>query len=181
MQRSYTLGRSVLLAALAAATASLGVLIVSSRGLHAQDHGQSQVEIGFDISPVPINSEVKNRSLVGLGSYIANAQSGCNDCHIGAPDTRSPARWPSNGGLYLAGGRYFGPVGPAPDLTPDETGLPNGLTQQQFVDIMRTGVDPEGHPVRSTMPWETYRNMTDRDLLAIYDYLLSIPSNPGPR
>ena len=30
------------------------------------------------------------------------------------------------------------------------------------------------------MPWPTYANMTDRDLLAIYTYLSSIPCNPEP-
>ena len=30
------------------------------------------------------------------------------------------------------------------------------------------------------MPWPTYANMTDRDLLAIYTYLSAIPCSPGP-
>jgi hypothetical protein len=30
------------------------------------------------------------------------------------------------------------------------------------------------------MPWPTFANMTDRDLLAIYTYLSAIPCNPGP-
>jgi hypothetical protein len=30
------------------------------------------------------------------------------------------------------------------------------------------------------MPWPTFANMTDHDLLAIYTYLSAIPCNPGP-
>jgi hypothetical protein len=30
------------------------------------------------------------------------------------------------------------------------------------------------------MPWATFANMTDHDLLAIYTYLSAIPRNPGP-
>src|SRR5512136_1374727 len=41
----------------------------------------SQVKQGFEIAPVHLNLQHKNRALVGLGSYIVNAQAGCNDCH----------------------------------------------------------------------------------------------------
>jgi hypothetical protein len=30
------------------------------------------------------------------------------------------------------------------------------------------------------MPWPTFKNMTDHDLRAIYEYLKVIPCNPGP-
>jgi hypothetical protein len=162
---------------------ALASFLLLSHTARAQSNGQSEIEIGFAICGPPVPPEVsfcgpldlhgKNRALVGLGSYIVNAQSGCNDCHIGARN--------DNRNLYLAGGRFFGPVGPAPNLTPDESGLPNGLTLQQFFDIMRNGVDPEGNPIRPPMPWPVYRNMTDRDLTAIYEFLSSLPTEPGPR
>ena len=78
----------------------------------------------------------------------------------------------------MAGGIFFGAVGPTPNLTPDDSGLPNGLTQQQFFDIMRKGVDPDGNPISTVMPWPLYRNMTDRDLRAIYEFLWAIPTSP---
>src|SRR6266550_303116 len=46
-----------------------------------KDKEKSEVKIGFEIAPVPLNLKGKNRDLVGLGSYIVNAQGGCNDCH----------------------------------------------------------------------------------------------------
>ncbi len=42
---------------------------------------QSRIQVGFKIAPVPLDLAHKNPELVGLGSYIANAVGGCNDCH----------------------------------------------------------------------------------------------------
>jgi hypothetical protein len=73
-------------------------------------------------------------------------------------------------------------------LTPDWTGRPlGGAPLSEFIEIMRTGVDPDhAHPALGpflqVMPWPVYRNMTDRDLRAIYEYLSAIPcveGNPG--
>jgi hypothetical protein len=45
---------------------------------------------------------------------------------------------------------------------------------------MRTGVDPSDNMTLAVMPWPIYRNMTDRDLEAIYTYLSAIPpAKPG--
>ena len=38
-----------------------------------------EIRIGYDIAPVTLNTRGKNALLVGLGSYIVNAQGGCND------------------------------------------------------------------------------------------------------
>jgi hypothetical protein len=45
---------------------------------------------------------------------------------------------------------------------------------------MRTGFDPVDKDTLAVMPWPIYRNMTDRDLEAIYAYLSAIPhKEPG--
>jgi len=156
------------LAAAIAAAVPLVTLLLGSHSAHAQVHGQSQseIQIGFAISPVPLDLRGKNVALVGLGSYIVNAQAGCNECHVGSTL--------KNLGLYLAGGSD------GPNLTPDANGLPGGLTLQQFFNVMRNGVDPEGNPVVEPMPVRVYKNMTDRDLAAIYEFLRSIPTQPQP-
>src|SRR5262249_46454229 len=109
------------------------------------DEGQqSQIRRGFAIAPVPLNLQGKNRSLLGLGSYIVNAQSGCNDCHThpayaagGDPFLGQPKQ--VNAAEYLAGGRQFGPF-TSRNLTPDPvTGLPADLTFQQFLEVMHKG------------------------------------------
>jgi hypothetical protein len=66
------------------------------------------------------------------------------------------------------------------NLTPETNGLPAGLTFDEFLLVMRTGIDldhthPQFGPLLQVMPWPVYQDMTDRDLLAIYEYLRAIP------
>jgi hypothetical protein len=151
---------------------------------NSHDGDESRIQQGFALAPVRLDLRGKNRALVGLGSYIVNAQGGCNDCHT----------WPSyasghdpflgqplqvNVANYLGGGRPFGPVTVSRNITPDEHGLPSGLTRDQFITALRTGIDKDG-AILQVMPWPVYGDMTDGDLKAIYEYLRSIPSLPGP-
>src|SRR5882762_6532971 len=71
---------------------------------------QARIRIGYDIAPVALDLRGKNRALVGLGSYIMNAQGGCNDCHThpayapgGDPFLGQPEK--INSEQYLTGGR----------------------------------------------------------------------------
>jgi hypothetical protein len=139
---------------------------------------------GLAIAPVPLDLSGKSRTLVGLGSYIVNAQGGCNDCHTfpafaegGDPHQGEPEV--INAAVYLAGGRPFGPGLVSPNITPDADGLPAGLTLDEFVELIRTGRDEDdpGH-ILQVMPWPVYSKMTDRDLRAVYEYLRAIPSLP---
>jgi len=54
----------------------LFALTVSSTRTNAQNPGndESKIKEGFAIAPVPLNLAGKDRALVGLGSYIVNAQ-----------------------------------------------------------------------------------------------------------
>src|SRR5260370_10888481 len=52
-----------------------------------EDRNESKIRRGFEIAPVPLNLEGKSRALVGLGSYIVNAQGDCNACHSARPPT----------------------------------------------------------------------------------------------
>lgn len=142
----------------------------------------SRIVRGYQIAPVPLRLRVRNRDLVGLGSYIVNAQAGCNDCHTnppfapgGDPYQGEPTR--INAARYLAGGRSFGPVVSA-NITPDAEGRPAGLTFAEFKTVMRTGHEPDSEGILQVMPWPIFKNMLDRDLLAIYEYLSAIPSLP---
>ena len=141
-----------------AAIVIAGALIKSPRA-QAQSGGndqESRIEQGFEIAPVPLNLEGKNRALVGLGSYLVNAVAACNDCHDAGPPTQyAPGGNPFfgqpkeiNPTTYLGGGQDFGALLPASphvvsrNLTPDKTGLPEGgRSFPEFLQIMRTGVD----------------------------------------
>jgi hypothetical protein len=168
--------------------ASLGITVTRAQnGPPANvspDNDASRIQAGFNYAQsqgITLDLHGKNRALVGLGSYLVNAVGGCNDCHTEPPYTQNPynqlgAAKQINVGCYLAGGMTFGPF-VSRDITPDEDGEPAGLTFQQFLHVMRTGEDPD-HPgqVLQVMPWPVYQSMTDRDLLAIYDYLSAIPA-----
>jgi hypothetical protein len=151
---------------------------------------ESKVKRGLEIAPVHLNLRGKNVALVGEGSYIVNAVGGCNDCH--SCPSYQPGHNPYQPGgdgkinstNYLAGGVPFGPFF-ADNITPDADGLPAGMTFKQFLDSMRTGNEfhinpPPISPIVQVMPWPAYRNMTDGDFLAIYEYLRAIPhAEPG--
>ena len=151
----------------------VGMLIRSPRVQASEDDGgrsDSRVKRGFEIAPVPLKLEGKNRSLVGLGSYIVNAQADCNGCHSAGPQTEfAPGGNPYfaqptkiNPATYLGGGRDFGgyptPTSPlhiiSRNLTPDKTGLPEGgHTFEEFVEIIRTGTDMDHlHPTCTGAP-----------------------------
>lgn len=165
---------------------ALPVPVAADKGGKPKDddevHGQSRIRIGLAIAPVPLNLSGKNLALVGLGSYIVNAQGGCNDCHTwpnyqpgGDPFQGEPEI--INAAAYLAGGRPFGPVIVSANITPDPAGLPAGLTFEEFKHVMRTGQD-RNDPTRllQVMPWPVFGHMADRDLRAVYEFLRTIPS-----
>src|SRR5215471_20841439 len=152
----------------------VGVLITSrhgqASGQNAGNDEESKIQQGFAIAPVPLNLHGKNRALVGLGSYIVNAQGDCDGCHSAGPETEfAPGGNPYfgqptkiNPETYLGGGRDFGPFpGPGPfphiisrNLTPDKTGRPEGgNTFDQFLTILRTGKDFDHlHPTCTGAP-----------------------------
>jgi hypothetical protein len=172
---------------------------------------------GFQIAPVPINMQGRDPNLVGYGSYLVNAVADCNGCHSAGPKTEFAVggnpyagQRPAvvNPATYLGGGRDFGafpdPAGPFPhiisrNLTPDASGMPEGgNTLQQFIQIIRTGIDmdhmhptcagpPDGKCIPppfngdllQIMPWPIDQNMSDFDLQAIYEYLSTIPCVEG--
>jgi hypothetical protein len=143
--------------------------------------------IGLRLAPVQLNFGNRNRILVGLGSYLVNQVASCNDCHTNpsfAPGHDPFLGQPKqiNANVYLAGGHAYpaddGESVFPPNITPDSTGKPAGLTYRQFVLAMRYGQDPAANRLLQVMPWPSYQDLTRRDLRAIYEYLSSIPSLP---
>ena len=152
------------------AIALAGMMLVGSPQVRAQNDNnqgnedESKIQQGFAIAPVPLNLAGKDHALVGLGSYIVNAQGDCNGCHglgpavqftpTGNPYLLSPpfaGKTITDPSHYLAGGRDFGPFPGGPgsiphlntrNLTPDKTGLPEGgHTFAEFLQIIRQGTD----------------------------------------
>jgi len=93
------------------------------------------------------------------GEYLVEV-GGCTFCH----------------GANLTGGQ--GPEPGAPRGTNLTAGGPlSHWTFSDFKTTMRGGVDPRGHAIDPKfMPWLAYRNMTDRELEAVWRYLRSVPA-----
>ena len=196
-----TPGKFILAATILAAM--LGFMLLPGSSVSGAAQGQqdndseSTIQRGFAMAPVPLDLRGKNRALVGKGSYIVNAQADCNACHSTSANQYAPGGNPFLGEpeeidaeRYLIGGRAFGPIR-SRNLRPDPvTGLPAGYTFEQFLHVIRTGEDlkhlapqlpsPDLDLMQAPMPWPAFHKMTDRDILAIYEYLRAIPSHtPG--
>jgi hypothetical protein len=69
----------------------MAALLVSSTHASADDGpectvGQERKILqGLRSTPVPLDLSQTDPRLVGLGSYLVNAQGGCNDCHTNPP------------------------------------------------------------------------------------------------
>lgn len=163
---------------------------------------------GKAIAPVTLNMTGKDPETVYIGSYLVNSQLGCNSCHT-CPSFKGtnpyktgggslgvlPNPGPINTGNYLGGGVPFpgrgtpfsGTVLAASNLTPDSSGLPGGLTYDEFKSAMQNGlVSTKPKHILLVMPWPVFRNLYENDLYAIYEYLSAVPqakpgvcSNPG--
>lgn len=174
MKQIHCLAACGAMLALSLAQASFGR--PSSDGLP-----KSEIQRGLAIAPVQLNLKGKNKSLVAKGSYIVNAQGGCNDCHTSPPYTSDPhsgAPEQINVAHYLAGGQQFGPF-TSRNLTPNAQGLPAGMTLAQFRTALRTGKDLSNNTLQ-VMPWPVYGKMTDQDIAAVYEYLRAIPHADPP-
>ena len=174
--------RSLIALSVTVFVASMGIA-----ALHADqpDGDASRIQIGYAYAKdqgIPLDVQGRNRASIGLGSYLVNAVGVCNECHTWPSYTQNPflflgAPKQVNVPCYMAGGRPFGPGVVSRDITPWEDGKPAGLTAEEFLHVMRTGEDPDDPgQVLQVMPWPVYQSMSDRDLLAIYDYLTAIPA-----
>lgn len=159
------LNRIVRAAAIAVSTAGIigltGMQLLTHK-VHAQEESDSEaqlIEIGLKIAPPFIKMDGKDPALVGLGSFIVNAQADCNGCHgsdpaneflvPGNPYLRRPLNSPVriNQATYLNGGQNFGPGGPGIVQDPNSPlyggpGLgPNIITRNLTPDISG---NPEG-------------------------------------
>lgn len=84
------------------------------------------------------------------GAYVATFAE-CRGCH-GANATGAPAS----------------AAGPA---IPNPRPLVSTLDQEQFAEMMRSGVKPGGAAFSAGMPWQVAAKLTDDDLAALYHYL----------
>lgn len=99
---------------------------------------------------------------VAYGAYLANV---CMGCH----------------GEGFSGGRIPGDPPdshPAGNLTPDDATGIGTWTEEEFIETIRTGVNPRGHELGEGMPWEAIAQYGDDELQALYRYFMTLPPTP---
>lgn len=146
-------------------------------------------------------AEGRDAAQIKRGAWLV-AFGGCADCHTpfkmgpngpekdmtrglsGHPETlRLPAppkletEWNWAGSASMTA--FIGPWGVSysANLTPDrETGI-GQWSQHDFVEAMRTGKHlGVARPIMPPMPWQTLSRLPEKDLKAIYAYLMAQPA-----
>ena len=101
---------------------------------------------------------------------------GCGSCHA-APGAEGEAR------LVLAGGQRFAtPFGTflAPNISSDAQNGIGGWSVGMLADAVLTGVSPDGAHYYPAFPWDSYRGMTDQDVVDLHGYLGTLPASDVP-
>jgi len=117
----------------------------------------------FDPAPsvidhTAVRTAITPAETADYGAYVVELAT-CRDCH--GPD--------------LTGRVDDGTGAPAgPNISP--TGEVGAWTKDQFINTLRTGVNPGGHKLSDDMPWAVFKNMNDQDLGAVFAYLHSLPA-----
>jgi len=145
-------------------------------------------------NPRPLGGD--RRETFGIGSYIANSMTHCNDCHT-SPD-RTPDFRKINFAAYLTGGTVFEvpppfqmPLRQVRTMSANLTGATRGFFNepndsfQRFHDLIHTGSHVDEKPPRPlgfpmNLIAANLSKVLDEDLEAIYQYVKAVPSVAGP-
>jgi mono/diheme cytochrome c family protein len=108
------------------------------------------------------------------GKYLAEAVSGCFDCHTRFdPDSNPPVRLsqPGAGSLFINDGAL---QVVAPNITPDrETGA-GAWSDDALARAIREGIGHDGRALFPAMPYPNFRKMSDEDVASVVVYLRSV-------
>lgn len=111
------------------------------------------------------------------GRYLVESVARCPYCHSEL-DWSSPGAPPTNGKALA--GRVWTPYGfpwlVSPNLTSDKETGAGSWTDDMLARSVREGIGHDGRALFPTMPYQSFRNISDEDLASIVVYLRSIPS-----
>jgi mono/diheme cytochrome c family protein len=142
----------------------------------------SDFPMNFIVNLIPqkanLKSIPKKSDRVAYGKYLVTAGS-CYSCHTRQDDQGNYV------GPEFGGGMEFpladGSIVRASNITPHAMGL-NSWSAAQFVqrfkafsDSSYIAAEVKKGDFQTVMPWYSYAKMTEEDLLAIYEYLKTVP------
>ena len=155
----------------------LASIVVYLRSLPPIRHPLPRTEIRFPVNylirsapePVtaPVNSPTPSEQLK-YGEYLVTI-GGCSGCHT--PQVHGQ----EIPGMRFAGGNVMnGPWGnvATANITSDASGI-GYYDEALFLQVMRTGYI-KARELKSIMPYEEYKNLTDDDLKAMYAYMRTL-------
>ena len=165
--------------------------IMPSVELHNLSDGDVAAMIGYMRSMEPVHNEVPPVTVNTLGKAVLAL--GLFGPPNPAPQVTAAVPQPAAGtvemGKYLsiactrchgetmAGGPVDGAAEGDPlaaNLTPG--GELAGWSQEDFINTIRTGVNPAGRQLDKSMPWRELARWHDEDLSAVFKYLKSLPA-----
>ena len=100
------------------------------------------------------------------GKYLVTI-AGCTDCHTPQDAHGQPLPGMDFGGGFILEGPW-GRVASS-NITPDPSGI-SYYDQAMFTQAIRAGF-VGARKLNQIMPWHTYREMTDEDIVAMFAYL----------
>ena len=123
------------------------------------------------------NSDPAQSARWNRGAYLVQGLGHCNECHAARSSLGGIAS-----GEHLTGGQIPMQDWFAPDLSTRRNGGLQGWTQQDIVDLLKTGQSAKGAafgPMADVVAGST-QHITDGDLRAIAIYLRSLPPREAP-
>lgn len=106
--------------------------------------------------PTPVAAAVT----VEHGAYVANTCMGCHGARLsGGKVPGAPPTWPATANLTPGKGSI----------------MPRYPTAQLFMATLRSGQRPDGSAISPVMPFNSLRQLSDTDMLALYSYLKTLP------
>ena len=162
------------------------------------DHSSFSSGRGLEISPRAQPTKLRGSKLeaYGLGSYIANSFTHCNDCHT-HPDRTSDFSH-INTPDFLTGGTVFKvppPLQPVLKqvraMSANLKGAQHGFfgestaTYETFRTIIKTGTHADETPARPlgfpmVLVAANLANLLENDLFSVYTYVHNLPTTSGP-
>ena len=115
----------------------------------------------------------QEETLLARGTYLVQGIVACGNCHTPKNADGTPIAGMEMAGNFTIQEPPF--TAYAANITPDdETGI-GTWSDDEIVRAIRDGIRPDGSIIGPPMPSLFYRDMSDRDVMAIVTYLRTVP------
>ncbi|MEK6222302.1 MAG: hypothetical protein N2D54_08640 [Chloroflexota bacterium] len=107
--------------------------------------------------------------------YFPNAEPPLDITVEGTPEQNARGEYLADIGCILYQGTYKGDIFVTNPEFPLAGGVNIAEAEEEFIEMMRSGVRPGNDPFPAEMPFQNAAKMTDADLKALFAYLTTDP------